>query len=393
MDKKAHILFLTLVGILLFSSLTANAGFFDFVKKAAKVVAADMVDRTVTKYGGAATKEYDRQARENNRQTSAELINDVIGLSEAHEKSKQWHNSNKYDKQDMVISAVTEFTAETTGQDMVSSLGALAKAGNNYNRNKSNDDPQALGKAAVDIMNVVWDAHDKGKEKKREYAAQKCDIIKHLEEMGNNYDKSTAVEIAGQILSIQKRNDMTEEQKREMLSFYGFYGNEDRILEEAAIINKMDEGTASSLIIPSPSSPINPSNPLDENKTADNLAKQDKNNALETITAIKINAYDLDIVKLNEDQKSKLDEVYIILDEYPELNLEVIGHTCSVGKNSINERIGLKRAEEVKNYLIQKGIPSERISSSSKGESDPLTDNKTEESRKLNRRITFVVYE
>jgi OOP family OmpA-OmpF porin len=69
----------------------------------------------------------------------------------------------------------------------------------------------------------------------------------------------------------------------------------------------------------------------------------------------------------------------------------VIGHTDSIGTDEYNMRLGLRRAEAVKAYLISKGIDSRTIRTSSKGEREPVADNKTAQGRAKNRRVVIEV--
>jgi OOP family OmpA-OmpF porin len=69
----------------------------------------------------------------------------------------------------------------------------------------------------------------------------------------------------------------------------------------------------------------------------------------------------------------------------------VIGHTDSIGIDEYNIRLGLRRAEAVKAYLISKGIDSRTIRTSSKGEREPVADNKTAQGRAKNRRVVIEV--
>jgi outer membrane protein OmpA-like peptidoglycan-associated protein len=74
------------------------------------------------------------------------------------------------------------------------------------------------------------------------------------------------------------------------------------------------------------------------------------------------------------------------LEKNPASNLSVTGHTDPVGTPVYNQDLGMKRARAIQNYLVEKGIPSVRIITESKGESQPLGDNLTEEGRAQNRR-------
>lgn len=76
------------------------------------------------------------------------------------------------------------------------------------------------------------------------------------------------------------------------------------------------------------------------------------------------------------------------------INLEVIvviGHTDSIGTDSYNMKLGMRRANAVRAYLINKGVEKNRIYSESKGESMPIADNKTAQGRAKNRRVEIEV--
>lgn len=86
-----------------------------------------------------------------------------------------------------------------------------------------------------------------------------------------------------------------------------------------------------------------------------------------------------------------LDNVAEILNKYPEIKLEIHGHTDSYGSNDYNLRLSLKRAEAVRNYLVHRGINSSRLIPIGLGESFPINSNLTPEERARNRRIEFRV--
>lgn len=69
----------------------------------------------------------------------------------------------------------------------------------------------------------------------------------------------------------------------------------------------------------------------------------------------------------------------------------VIGHTDSIGSDAYNMRLGLRRAEAVKAYLVSAGIDSRLIRTSSKGEREPVADNKSAAGRAKNRRVVIEV--
>ncbi|SEK34675.1 Outer membrane protein OmpA [Aquimarina amphilecti] len=84
-------------------------------------------------------------------------------------------------------------------------------------------------------------------------------------------------------------------------------------------------------------------------------------------------------------------ELKTYLDKYPDKKVLITGHTDNVGDTKSNQFFGLKRAQNVRNYLASQGIPSEKFTAKSKGELSPIAPNDTEENRAKNRRIEIIV--
>jgi outer membrane protein OmpA-like peptidoglycan-associated protein len=82
-----------------------------------------------------------------------------------------------------------------------------------------------------------------------------------------------------------------------------------------------------------------------------------------------------------------LDQVYESLVEWPEVKLEIQGHTDSQGNYTKNKQLSQKRAEAVMIYLIQKGIAPDRLRALGFGPDNPIADNKTANGRAKNRRV------
>lgn len=84
-----------------------------------------------------------------------------------------------------------------------------------------------------------------------------------------------------------------------------------------------------------------------------------------------------------------LDTVAQVLRDFPEIMVEVQGHTDSRGRDSHNLRLSQARAESVREYLIRVGIAPERLSAHGYGETQPIETNATPEGRTANRRVEF----
>ena len=101
--------------------------------------------------------------------------------------------------------------------------------------------------------------------------------------------------------------------------------------------------------------------------------------------------FDFDKSVLKPEGKAKLDD---LVGKIKDINLEVIiavGHTDSIGSDSYNQKLSVRRSEAVKAYLVTKGIEKNRVYTEGKGEKQPVADNKTGEGRAKNRRVEIEV--
>jgi outer membrane protein OmpA-like peptidoglycan-associated protein len=92
---------------------------------------------------------------------------------------------------------------------------------------------------------------------------------------------------------------------------------------------------------------------------------------------------------LTPDSYQVLDEVVRSLMAYPEVRVEIQGYTDSVGKASANLALSKRRADSVKQYLVNAGIDPTRLTAKGFGEENPLASNGTPSGRSQNRRIEF----
>jgi len=88
------------------------------------------------------------------------------------------------------------------------------------------------------------------------------------------------------------------------------------------------------------------------------------------------------------------DELYMVVDfmaANPKIVIELAGHTDNRGIHSHNVKLSKERVDKVKEYLVAKGIDSNRISGRGYGGIRPIADNDAEDTRKLNRRVEFTI--
>lgn len=81
-----------------------------------------------------------------------------------------------------------------------------------------------------------------------------------------------------------------------------------------------------------------------------------------------------------------------ILNNDTEMKFSIEGHTDNQGNKEINQPLSKKRAEAVKNWLVDKGIASARLKTKGLGDTKPLESNNTPEGRANNRRVEFVKF-
>jgi outer membrane protein OmpA-like peptidoglycan-associated protein len=84
---------------------------------------------------------------------------------------------------------------------------------------------------------------------------------------------------------------------------------------------------------------------------------------------------------------NELDRIARIMVKYPQTSIMVEGFTDSTGSESYNQRLSERRAESVKNLLVQQGVQADRINTVGYGESRPVATNATPEGRQMNRRV------
>ena len=75
----------------------------------------------------------------------------------------------------------------------------------------------------------------------------------------------------------------------------------------------------------------------------------------------------------------------------PTARVEIQGHTDSKGSAAYNQKLSLRRAEAVKEYLVSQGVPASMLSTKGFGAAQPVAPNTTEQGRAMNRRIDFVI--
>jgi outer membrane protein OmpA-like peptidoglycan-associated protein len=101
--------------------------------------------------------------------------------------------------------------------------------------------------------------------------------------------------------------------------------------------------------------------------------------------------FDQSLHALRPESFEELNKLVNTLYKYPELKILIVGHTDNVGDFNLNVQLSKERARAVADYLISKGIAEDRVESKGFGSLYPVAPNTTEENKKKNRRVEFVV--
>lgn len=92
-------------------------------------------------------------------------------------------------------------------------------------------------------------------------------------------------------------------------------------------------------------------------------------------------------LSMDNDLRAYITRTIQYLNQNPKTRLQLIGHTDNEGNSNYNQKLGRQRAETLKGYFKQFGADHLRMRVNSKGETNPIESNKTEEGRRKNRRV------
>lgn len=101
--------------------------------------------------------------------------------------------------------------------------------------------------------------------------------------------------------------------------------------------------------------------------------------------------FDFDKYQLLPVSFYELDKVSMMMQQYPKLCIEIVGHTDNAGSDSYNQTLSEQRARSVFEYLYKSGIDLARMSFVGYGSKKPIADNNLSEGRQLNRRVEIKI--
>jgi peptidoglycan-associated lipoprotein len=100
--------------------------------------------------------------------------------------------------------------------------------------------------------------------------------------------------------------------------------------------------------------------------------------------------FDRDGFSVRSEDVDRLRAAAAALKDDPSLVVTIEGHTCNLGTGTYNLALGDRRANAVKDFLVNAGVPADRLLTVSLGEAGAEYDNSHEETRRLNRRVALV---
>jgi outer membrane protein OmpA-like peptidoglycan-associated protein len=101
--------------------------------------------------------------------------------------------------------------------------------------------------------------------------------------------------------------------------------------------------------------------------------------------------FDFDKSTLRPASFRSLNSLLAVMKKYPEMAIEISGHTDNVGSMAYNQRLSESRANVVKDYLVRNGIPAKRVGAYGRSFRQPIASNDTNVGRQLNRRTEIKI--
>jgi outer membrane protein OmpA-like peptidoglycan-associated protein len=101
--------------------------------------------------------------------------------------------------------------------------------------------------------------------------------------------------------------------------------------------------------------------------------------------------FDFGKYNLKPDAQIKLAKLSGIILAHPGLHLAIEGHTDNIGGDEANMKLSQQRADAVRDFVVQQGLPPDAVTAVGLGKAEPVADNSTNEGRQKNRRVEIIV--
>ena len=94
---------------------------------------------------------------------------------------------------------------------------------------------------------------------------------------------------------------------------------------------------------------------------------------------------------LSDASRNSLVKLAKSLEENPQTNIQIVGHTDNTGSDRVNDPLSVNRAKSVFDYLASQGVSNKRMEYAGKGSKEPVADNTTVAGRQANRRVEVYI--
>lgn len=370
----------------------ANANFWKALGRIAKNVVVGASAAVVEQ-----TCEHAGYSKEEARKATEDLFSALGANSTNVQRGLDYINaSDKYEKQNVIKEYAFDLAGDVSGNyQMVESFRTLTDANLEYLHDKStatSDEERQLAfdKRTQAYADVFYDTYQYGKQRRAQHLAEKLRMEKKLTAQG--MDPNIANDLAGSFIAVQNSKDWSQEEKEEYFNSFGLdldanviaaVASENNDLYSEEYLRQQEEEARK----------IKEEEARKKEEERKRKEAEERRVALETLSTTPIPTYPFDNVDLTKEQMDQLDTIAEILNKYNDIQVSIVGHTCKIGYKSINLKKGLKRAEQCKMYLIEKGVGENRITTDSKGELSPKYNNNTFMGRTQNRRVEISIIE
>ena len=125
--------------------------------------------------------------------------------------------------------------------------------------------------------------------------------------------------------------------------------------------------------------------------TTKQAAQLEQAHSGDVVTILEGVNFEFDSARLRPDAVVILDEAVLVLKHRKDMDVDIVGHTDSIGTKQYNQGLSVRRAKSVYDFFVSKGIAADRLTTQGFGETKPIASNKTRAGRAKNRRVELHV--